>query len=100
MGAKDEAAAVAGRWASGRKGQGIRGLSGQSVATQIVPKFGPRLRPHGQTDENASGRYEHFFPSPVKIRPNRRTAVHLRRAIGDALTPYKAPCGGHNASHS
>jgi hypothetical protein len=64
---RDKAAAVAGRWASGRKGEGTRGLRGQSAATQTAPKFGPRLHPRGQADENALGWWEHFFPSRSKL---------------------------------
>jgi hypothetical protein len=50
------------------KEEDVRGHNGQSTATQTAPKFGPRLRLRGQTDENALDRWAGFFPTPVKKR--------------------------------
>jgi hypothetical protein len=80
------------RWLTGRpraKGEGTRRLRGQSAATQTAPQFEPRLRPRGHPDENASGRWEHFFPSPIKIGTIWMGGVRLRWAVGDALSYAK-----------
>jgi hypothetical protein len=66
----------------------MRGLRGQSTATQTVPKFGPCLRRREKRGPNASGHWEHFFPSRVKSEPIRTSTVRLRRTVGDALTHY------------
>jgi hypothetical protein len=50
---------------------------------QTAPKFGLRFCRHGQ---NASGRWAGFFLTPIKIGPNRASAVHLCQAVGDALS--------------
>jgi type II secretory pathway pseudopilin PulG len=84
-GAGDEAVAAAGRRASGRKGEGMHGLRGQSAATQTAPKFGPCLRRRGQVAKNALGRWAGFFPASVKIGPIRASAVCLCWAVGDTL---------------
>jgi hypothetical protein len=65
-GAGDEATTVAGMLAPGRKGEGTRGLHGQSAAMQTVYKFELCLRRRGQAAENASGRWARFFPARSK----------------------------------
>jgi hypothetical protein len=91
-GGRDEAAAVAGRWALERKGEGPHGLCGQSTATQTAPKFGPYLCRRRQATENASGRWAGFFPAPIKSRLIQVSAVRLRRAVGDALSTVVLYC--------
>jgi hypothetical protein len=68
---------------------GRAGRADLSSLTQTAIKFGPHLRHHGQTVKNTPDRWERFFLAAIILGFRVWMAdVRLRRAVGDALTPF------------